>query len=244
MRLASLGSSPQQIRDLYSKLLQIVCEGIFGKPSALIWILLPLLLLHCCKCEIHDHTRTAHSHSEKDWDWKALRFRIIRSVWSLKELVANKVQFSSGSPVCTIDRSPNFFVSAPPILMRACTPHNNLYQSAKVCLDFSNRISNLDDNTLANNCKVFSNWENSPAKRPNCNQVSSVFLIRPVRSFCSISPFVIKPFDGDSPQSYARSARCPWAFMPRIKFFGQNRRTGRNSAWSIFLDLCNFDLDL
>ena len=157
MRLASLGSSPQQIRDLYSKLLQIVCEGIFGKPSALIWILLPLLLLHCYKCEIHDHTRTAHSHSEKDWDWKALRFRIIRSVWSLKELVANKVQFSSGSPVCTIDRSPNFFVSAPQILMRACTPHNNLYQSAKVCLDISNRISNLDDNTLANNCKVFSN---------------------------------------------------------------------------------------
>ena len=32
--------------------------------------------------------------------------------------------------------------------------------------------------------------------------------------------------------------------MPRIKFFGQNRRTGRNSAGSIFLDLCNFDLDL
>ena len=32
--------------------------------------------------------------------------------------------------------------------------------------------------------------------------------------------------------------------MPRIKFFGQNRRTGRNSAGGIFLDLCNFDLDL
>ena len=78
-------------------------------------------------------------------------------VWSLKELVANKVQFFTGSPVCTIDRSSNFFVSAPPILMRACTPHNNLYQSAKVCLDISNWISNLDDNTLVNNCKVFSN---------------------------------------------------------------------------------------
>lgn len=56
----------------------------------------------------------------------------IRSVWSWKELVANKVQFFSGSPVCTIDRSSNFFVSAPPILMRSSTPHNNLYQSAKV----------------------------------------------------------------------------------------------------------------
>ena len=118
------------------------------------------------------------------------------------------MQFFSGSPVCTIDRSPNFFVSAPPILMRSSTPHNNLYQSAKVHPpDISKLILNFGDHTLTNTCAVFlikaAIGEQSPAKRPNCNQDSSVFLIRPVGTFCSKSPFVIKPFDGDSPQSYA-----------------------------------------
>ena len=85
--------------------------------------------------------------------------------------------------------------------------------------------------------------ENSPAKRPNCNQDSSVFLIRPVGAFCSKTPFVIKPFDGDSPQSYAPD-RLSLSFYAEYQIFWTKISDGKELAESIFLDLCNFDLDL
>ena len=87
--------------------------------------------------------------------------------------------------------------------------------------------------------------EQSLAKRPNCNQDSSVFLIRPVGAFCPVFPFVIKPFDGDSPQSYALDRLSLSFYAEYQTFLGQKYQTaGRNSLQSIFLDLCNFDLDL
>ena len=55
------------------------------------------------------------------------------------------------------------------------------------------QILNFGDHTLTNTCAVFlikaAIGEQSPAKRPNCNQDSSVFLIRPVGTFCSASSF-------------------------------------------------------